>query len=92
MFQQSLSVPRPKGLLCTLLLAIAYAIAAPMAQAAKHDGNKTTISKRQSSRLKIQNTRSSSEETSTERDKRLSRECQGRPNSGMCAGYAYRQR
>ena len=39
--------------------------------------------------VKIQNTRSSSEETTAERDRRLYRECQGRPNSGACAGYAY---
>jgi hypothetical protein len=27
-------------------------------------------------------------ETRAERDKRLSRECRGRPNSGLCEGYA----
>lgn len=37
--------------------------------------------------VRIQNTRSSSEESSLERDRRLYRECQGRPNSGACAGY-----
>jgi hypothetical protein len=90
--QQRLSPPRLKGLLYTLLLVFTYTMAASTAQAAKHDSNKTTTSKHQSNRLKIQNTRSSSDETSAERDKRLSRECQGRPNSGMCAGYAYKQR
>jgi hypothetical protein len=29
-----------------------------------------------------------SEETTAERDRRLYRECQGRPNAGACAGYA----
>ncbi len=28
-----------------------------------------------------------SEESAQARDKRLKRECQGRPNAGMCAGY-----
>ena len=32
--------------------------------------------------------RSSSEETPAERDRRLSRECRGRPNAGACLGYA----
>lgn len=44
-------------------------------------------SKNQSGKVKIQNSRSSSEETPAERDRRLYRECQGRPNSGACAGY-----
>lgn len=29
-----------------------------------------------------------SEESTAERDRRLYRECQGRPNAGACAGYA----
>ncbi len=29
-----------------------------------------------------------SEETVSERERRLYRECQGRPNAGACAGYA----
>lgn len=44
-------------------------------------------SRAESSRAKMQNSRSSSEETSAERDRRLYRECQGRPNSGACAGF-----
>lgn len=32
--------------------------------------------------------RSSSEESATQRDKRLKRECRGRPNAGACLGYA----
>ena len=44
--------------------------------------------KNPSGKVKIQNIRSSSEESTTERDRRLYRECQGRPNSGACAGYA----
>ena len=32
--------------------------------------------------------KSSSEESATQRDKRLMRECRGRPNAGACLGYA----
>lgn len=32
--------------------------------------------------------RGPSEETATQRDKRLTRECRGRPNAGACLGYA----
>ncbi len=32
--------------------------------------------------------RSPSEETRSERDRRLTRECRGRPNAGACLGYA----
>lgn len=44
-------------------------------------------SKDQSGKVRIQNIRSGSEETAAERDRRLYRECQGRPNSGACSGY-----
>lgn len=44
-------------------------------------------SKSQSGKVRIQNIRSNSEESPAERDRRLYRECQGRPNSGACAGY-----
>ena len=46
--------------------------------------------KAHSDRVKIQNIRSSSDESTAERDRRLYRECQGRPNSGACAGYTQR--
>ena len=32
--------------------------------------------------------RSGSEETRVERERRLKRECKGRPNAGMCLGFA----
>lgn len=38
-------------------------------------------------RNQIREIRSSSEETPAQRDRRLYRECQGRPNAGACAGY-----
>lgn len=39
--------------------------------------------------VKIKHQRSPSEEGTAERDRRLYRECRGRPNAGACLGYAY---
>ena len=50
---------------------------------------KTSGRKHSSHRVRIKESRSSSDETPAQRDKRLYRECQGRPNSGACLGYAY---
>ena len=67
-----------------------FALADQPALAANAGQRNHKAAKKQSGKVKIQNTRSSSEETAAERDRRLYRECQGRPNSGACAGYAYR--
>lgn len=67
-----------------------FALADQPALAANAGKRNHKAAKKQSGKVKIQNTRSSSEETTAERDRRLYRECQGRPNSGACAGYAYR--
>lgn len=75
--------------LCTAALAavsLAHLPAFP-ANAAVERSHKAARKRRH--KVKILNTRSSSEETTAERDRRLYRECQGRPNSGACAGYAY---
>lgn len=37
---------------------------------------------------KVKHQRSSTEETTAARDRRLHRECKGRPNAGACLGYA----
>ncbi|CUA90862.1 hypothetical protein Ga0061062_101596 [Comamonas thiooxydans] len=74
--------------LCTATL-MAFALADQSALAANAGQRNHKAAKKQSGKVKIQNTRSSSEETTAERDRRLYRECQGRPNSGACAGYAY---
>ena len=66
-----------------------FALADQPALAANAGQRKHKAAKKQSGKVKIQNTRSSSEETTAERDRRLYRECQGKPNSGACAGYAY---
>jgi hypothetical protein len=45
-----------------------------------------TAKKKKGSAPKFVN--SSSQETTAERDRRLYRECKGRPNAGACSGYA----
>lgn len=69
-----------------LALALAALPAAPLAQTGDA-GRKGGKAPKRSNQIKVQNTRSSSEESAAERDRRLYRECQGRPNSGACAGY-----
>jgi hypothetical protein len=44
------------------------------------------VSKKKKS-TKVKQERSSSEESRSERDRRLYRECKGRPNAGACLGY-----
>ena len=39
--------------------------------------------------VKIKHQRSPSEESTSERERRLYRECRGRPNAGACLGYAH---
>ena len=39
--------------------------------------------------VKIKHQRSPSEESTAERERRLYRECRGRPNAGACLGYAH---
>lgn len=78
--------PRPLARTC-FALAAALALCSLGTVNATANERKHKSSKSQSGKIKIQNIRSSSEETSAERDRRLYRECQGRPNSGACAGY-----
>jgi len=70
------NLQRSMALLAVLLMTLTFASESP-----------ATTRKRQSSKVRIQNIRSGSDETTAERDRRLYRECQGRPNSGACAGY-----
>ena len=74
-----------------LLLASTDAQASYFANATAADSGyiKTSTRKHSSHRVRIKESRSSSDETPAQRDKRLYRECQGRPNSGACLGYAY---
>ncbi|WP_255576413.1 hypothetical protein [Comamonas sp. Y33R10-2] len=81
---------RPAVLFAQLLSLIIVAAALSTLPCTSFAGSHSKAEKRQSNRIKIQNTRSGSEERTAERDRRLYRECQGRPNSGACAGYTRR--
>ncbi len=62
-------------------LALAVFLAAsPWAQAAGADGQRKPPAK-------VTFHKAPSEESPQAREKRLKRECKGRPNAGMCAGY-----
>ncbi|HEY0200132.1 MAG TPA: hypothetical protein VGC24_00390 [Burkholderiaceae bacterium] len=76
---------RPSLLALSCLLAATLALPAP-AWAAKKTGKATATTKQV--RTKHTATRSSSDESRQERERRLQRECQGRPNAGACLGYA----
>ena len=47
-------------------------------------GNERVVKK---NATKVTHQRSPSEESRSERDRRMYRECQGRPNAGACLGY-----
>ena len=67
--------------------AVAVVLSLATASMANEPKGKTPASgKQQGTRVTIHN--SPSAETSAERDRRLTRECKGRPNAGACLGYA----
>jgi hypothetical protein len=80
---QARSALAPLGIALSLMLLMASTDA--LAGGRGHKGGKD-----QSGRVRIQNSRSNSEESTAERDRRLYRECRGRPNAGACAGYTQR--
>ena len=77
-----------------LLLASALALSATPAQAgkAKSKDGKTTKATRPAKQPKPTKSAFGGPESRAERDKRLLRECQGRPNAGACEGYANARR
>ncbi|GGH57974.1 hypothetical protein GCM10010975_18130 [Comamonas phosphati] len=86
---QQLAAPSRRSALRALLLLPGLAML-ETAQARKgqaRDPEKSGGRRASGGRVRILNIRSSSEESSLERDRRLYRECQGRPNSGACSGY-----
>ncbi len=71
-----------------LVLLLAGALGAPaMASASSpHDGKtRTTKEKKKSTKVTYDK---GSGETTSERERRLYRECRGRPNAGACEGFA----
>jgi hypothetical protein len=84
---QSIHTWRPRATLVALAWMTALALLAPAALA-KKDSDKpaqaTTAKSRKPPKVKMEN---GSGESTAERDRRLFRECKGRPNAGACAGY-----
>jgi hypothetical protein len=81
---------QPRRLMLLGLCALtALALTATPAEAAKRKKKKAPATgqaePKQAGKAKFYR---GSEETVSERERRLYRECQGRPNAGACAGYA----
>lgn len=76
--------------IAVITVAIAIVIATPhtahSTDAQSKSTQKTQTAKNKGS-LKIKQQHSPSEETTSERDRRLKRECKGAPNAGACLGY-----
>ena len=90
------SSPSSRHLIRALQMAITLAAASAMAlptaalgadTASKSARQAATQPTKKKGGLKIKHQRSPSEETSAERDRRLTRECKGAPNAGACLGY-----
>ena len=91
------TTPAPRRTLLPIAaLALAPSLYAPDTQAAKRKSKAACredvqMSKADELRCHATKTRyikSGSEETRAERERRLKRECKGRPNAGMCLGFA----
>jgi len=85
-----LRAANPIGLLA-LILVVGAALALMQPAHAEAKQEKATqaphlVSKKRPVRLR--SSRSSSDETRTQRERRLLRECRGMPNAGACLGYA----
>ena len=85
-----------RTLLPIAALVLAASLYAPDAHAAKRKSKAACRDDVQMSRAdelrchasKTRYIKSGSEETRVERERRLKRECKGRPNAGMCLGFA----
>lgn len=75
--------------ICVLLLSLLGG--SPLFAHAKSSDSRaaaeTPAPKKKSNKLTIKPSRNNSEETRSERDRRLMRECKGLPNAGACKGY-----
>ncbi|MDF1483951.1 hypothetical protein PY257_01905 [Ramlibacter sp. H39-3-26] len=84
-----LFAPALRGCIAAACMAAWLAAPAP-AQAAGKTGKTAAPSSAQhkSGKKKKDGPRSHADETREQRERRLQRECQGRPNAGACMGYA----
>lgn len=74
---------RPAALLCCLALSCSVLSPLPAAAAKKGAARKPAA-------VKVRQQQHNSQESAAERDRRLYRECQGKPNAGACLGYTRR--
>ncbi|WP_298208106.1 hypothetical protein [Acidovorax sp.] len=74
---------------CVCIALGLMAISEEARSAPQKDTVKTTTnaSPKKKGSAKVKHHRSPSEESAAERDRRLYRECKGRPNAGACSGY-----
>lgn len=79
--------PRALTLALVLSLIATLPLAPIPAQAATRASDPSTTVKAPKKRVKIKQQRSSAEESTAERDRRMFRECRGLPNAGACRGY-----
>ena len=90
--QQLASQTSPRAGSASLLLLVLALCLTPLpgtSHATTKDSTKSVhgeVSKKKKS-TKVKQARSSSEESRSERDRRLYRECKGRANAGACLGY-----
>ena len=89
---QPLRHPRTQGtcaaILCTCMAWGLMALSINAQAAPQKSATEATAKKKGS--VKVKHQRSSSEESTSERDRRLYRECKGLPNAGACLGYTRR--
>lgn len=80
---------RATGMALAVVLALCALASPTAAEARKKADVSAEGTPQRHSKAKLPKTqRSPSEETTAERDRRLLRECKGRPNAGACLGYA----
>ena len=89
---QHLRHPRTQGkgtaIVCTCIAWGLMALSINAQAAPQKSATEATAKKKGS--VKVKHQRSSSEESTSERDRRLYRECKGLPNAGACLGYTRR--
>lgn len=84
-------IPARSGVLAAMVVVVlAFGMAPALATPGGVDANGCHTSKKQGHHCHPERARGSggADGTQSARDKRLRRECKGRPNSGACLGYA----
>lgn len=81
--------PRHRTALWGLALLLTISLTAPVTAEAATRARKAKATKTEKSQNKVPRVKfgKDSAETASERDRRLQRECKGRPNAGACLGY-----